>query len=74
MKKLNWLQREKLKDPSYNQKDTQLAVAKLPPDLIPRMRKCCEANGLKIRWFVQNALEKELESRGFGAKKKSRPR
>jgi hypothetical protein len=71
-KRLNWLEREKLKDPNYNQKGTQLLVQKLPPDLIPRMRKCCEANGLKIRWFVENTIEKELEARGFGKKKKSR--
>ena len=71
-KKLNWLDREKLKDPNFTQVDTQLLVQRLPPDLMPRLRKCCEANGLKIRWFVQTAIEKELEARGFGAKKKSR--
>jgi hypothetical protein len=27
------------------------------------MRKHCEANGLKIRWFVENALELALRAR-----------
>jgi hypothetical protein len=69
MKKLNWLQREKLKDPSYNQKNTQLAVAKLPPDLIPKVRRFCQTNDIKMRRFVEDALRLALKER-LGAKPK----
>ena len=63
MKPTNWLQREKLKDPNYNQVDTQLAVQRLPPDLLPRVRNYCKKNDLKIRRFVEDALELALQEK-----------
>ena len=67
MKKLNWLKREKMKDPNYTQADTQLSVQKLPPDLLPKVRKFCKANDIKMRRFVEDALRMALKER-LGAK------
>jgi hypothetical protein len=67
MKKLNWLKREKMKDPDYTQIDTQLSVQKLPPDLLPKVRKFCKTNDIKMRRFVEDALRLALKER-LGAK------
>ena len=70
-KRPHWLKREKLKNPDFNQIDTQLSVQKLPPDLLPKVRKFCLTNDIKIRRFVEDCLRLGLEQR-LGAKKKSR--
>jgi len=66
-KKLNWLDREKMKDPRFTQVDTQLLVQRLPPDLLPKVRKFCKTNDIKIRRFVEDALRMGLKER-LGAK------
>jgi hypothetical protein len=71
--KLNWFDREKLKDPNFTQVDTQLLVQRLPPDLLPKVRKFCKTNDIKIRRFVEDALRMALEAQ-VGAKQKSRLR
>jgi hypothetical protein len=48
-------------------KDTQLSVQKLPPDLLPKVRKYCRANDIMMRRFVEDALRMALEAR-IGAK------
>jgi hypothetical protein len=66
-KRSNWLEREKSKDPNFTQVDTQLLVQRLPAGLIPRVRKFCKTNDIKIRRFVEDALRLALKER-LGAK------
>jgi len=56
-----------MKDPDYTQIDTQLSVQKLPPDLLPKVRKFCKTNDIKMRRFVEDALRLALKER-LGAK------
>ena len=62
-KRKSWYKRAKEKDENFSLSTTQLVVQKLPPGLLPRVRKYCKKNGLYMRRFVAESLELVLKAR-----------